>query len=398
MLTKLTSTESVGHFALALALTAPVVMFSNLQLRSILTTDARGDFRFRDYVFLRSLSTVLAIVVIVLIAALSQYRGNMLMVILAVGLSKAVESLSDLLYGLFQKQERMDYVAVSLMLRGIGALAVMTIAVLVSRNILWVAVAMGFWWACVLLGYDIRKASALLACKSLECVRLGDRLRHVIAEITKGSTGKVWQLATTAFPLGIVMLLISLNVNIPRYGIEQFSSASELGYFSALSYLVVAGNMLVSAAGQAASARLALHYQGELRLFWKLLLQLLLVSVLIGVGGIVTSLLWGRPILAILYRPEYGERTVLLVWLMAAGGVGYLGSILGFALTAMRVFQAQVPLYGIMTGITLLTVWLLVPRYGTEGAAMAMLISSLVQVGISLWLVIRQTHRQAVSW
>src|SRR5467141_2714208 len=49
VLAKLGSPESVGQFALGLALTAPIMLFANLQLSALQATDARREFRFGHY-------------------------------------------------------------------------------------------------------------------------------------------------------------------------------------------------------------------------------------------------------------------------------------------------------------------------------------------------------------
>ncbi len=54
----------VGQFALGLAIAAPVVMFTNLQLRGVLATDARNEYRFGDYLALRLCATLLAMLTI----------------------------------------------------------------------------------------------------------------------------------------------------------------------------------------------------------------------------------------------------------------------------------------------------------------------------------------------
>src|ERR1043166_3883519 len=60
VLAKLGNAEMVGQFALGLAITAPALMFSNLQLRSVLATDASGEYSFGDYLGLRLVMTVAA--------------------------------------------------------------------------------------------------------------------------------------------------------------------------------------------------------------------------------------------------------------------------------------------------------------------------------------------------
>jgi O-antigen/teichoic acid export membrane protein len=124
VLAKFGSPEKVGQFALGLAVTAPIIMFSNLQLRAIQATDARREYRFGHYLALRLATMALALFVIVGIAC--TYRLESALVILAVGLSKAFESLSDVVYGLLQFHERMDRIALSMMIKGPLSLAALS--------------------------------------------------------------------------------------------------------------------------------------------------------------------------------------------------------------------------------------------------------------------------------
>ena len=56
VLAKLGSPARVGEFALALAVTAPILMFTNLALRAVQATDSRQEYTFGDYLGLRLLS------------------------------------------------------------------------------------------------------------------------------------------------------------------------------------------------------------------------------------------------------------------------------------------------------------------------------------------------------
>src|SRR4051794_41039079 len=62
VLAKLGTTVAVGQFALALAITAPVFMLTNLFLRGIQATDARDEFSFGEYFTLRAMGTVVGLV------------------------------------------------------------------------------------------------------------------------------------------------------------------------------------------------------------------------------------------------------------------------------------------------------------------------------------------------
>ena len=95
MLAKLGSPEMVGQFTLGLAVTAPVIMFTNLQLRGVQATDAKGDYVFSDYLGLRLIGTGLALLIIAGITFKAGYRWETSLVILAIALAKAFESISD---------------------------------------------------------------------------------------------------------------------------------------------------------------------------------------------------------------------------------------------------------------------------------------------------------------
>jgi len=120
---RLGSPEKVGEFALGLTIAAPVILFANLGLRRFQVTDASGRFGFADYFGLRLLMAGLALVAIAALAAGSGYGPAVAGAILAMGVAKAVESANDVVLGALQRAERMDLVARSMALRGVGGTA-----------------------------------------------------------------------------------------------------------------------------------------------------------------------------------------------------------------------------------------------------------------------------------
>jgi O-antigen/teichoic acid export membrane protein len=64
---KLGNPTMMGQFALALAISAPIFMFSNMGLRPILATDAGGNYEFSEYLGLRILCSLQAFLVLIII-------------------------------------------------------------------------------------------------------------------------------------------------------------------------------------------------------------------------------------------------------------------------------------------------------------------------------------------
>jgi O-antigen/teichoic acid export membrane protein len=375
---KLGNAAMVGRFSLALAITAPIVLLSNLQLRGIQSTDPRSNYLFSDYFCLRLFTTTLALVLIACITTVGTFTREVRLVILLVGCTKSAESISDISYGLLQQFENMKRISVSMALRGGLSLIVVAVAVRTTGSLLVGLTGLLAVWVAVLLAYDLPGARKL--CYVTERGRL--------SEVRKPKWATLFDLAKLALPLGIIMGLISLTANAPRYYIERYRGESELGIFAAISYLAVAGNAIVQALAQSAAPRLARHYvDGALRNFRRLLLRLSVGAAGIGALGVAASVVAGRQLLNIFYHPEYSKHVDVLVLIMAASGFQYVGTFLGVSLTAMRALRCQIPVQVLSFGTTFILSAFLVPYAGLRGAACAVLFVSVLSLAIYTTLV-----------
>jgi O-antigen/teichoic acid export membrane protein len=363
VLAKLGSAQMVGRFALGLAVGGPVMMFTNLRLRALQVTDARAEYSFWDYFSLRLITNAFALCVIAAIAALGGYGLEAALVILIIGLAKGVEGVSDTVHGLFQKHERLDLVAISRMIKGPLSLAAIWGLVYLSGSIVWGVIGLLAAWILVLLTYETYSARRVLYLKP-DPIHAEDKGLRIRLQVLGG-------LAWLALPLGVVGLLASLNVNVPRYLVEQRLGEAALGYYAAMAYIMVAGNMVVEALTGSASPRLARAHVTDPSAFRRLLWMLLVLGAALGGAGVLLALILGGPLLALLYRPDYAQHVNVFVWLMAAAGIGYVARVLVCGMTASRQLKAQAPLHAITLLATAVFSWVLIPRYGLLGAAWA---------------------------
>ena len=400
VLAKLGSPEMVGQFTLGLAVTAPVIMFTNLQLRGVQATDAKGDYVFSDYLGLRLIGTGLALLIIAGITLKAGYRLETSLVILAIALAKAFESITDVFNGLIQQHERMDRIAIALMIKGPLSLLLLAIGVSLTGSVVGGAIGLAIAWGLVLFGWDIRNVRLILNNSSHQ--REGKDLLVADPEPEKSQNSLYprWHIKTLsklvwlALPLGIVMMLLSLNTNIPRYFIERYLGERELGIFAAISYLMVAGQIVVSSLAESASPRLAKYYAaGNSTAFRTLLLKLVGVGLMLGTAGVFVAVVAGKPILTLLYTPEYAERADLFAWLMVAAGMGYVSSFLGYGMTAARYFRVQMPLFVLVTGSCAIACFWLIPTQGVRGAAIALIVGAIVQIVFTLGVIVHALQR-----
>ena len=158
VLAKLGSASIVGQFTLGLAVSAPVFMFTNLQLRAVQATDVNAECGFADYFTLRLVATLLGLMAIIGLLPFAGASPAVRLVVLLVSVSKCIECMSDVTAGLLQREERLKLVAISLMIRGAGSVFVFSMTFAWSHNLALSVVAMSGVWLAVLLFYDVPKA------------------------------------------------------------------------------------------------------------------------------------------------------------------------------------------------------------------------------------------------
>jgi len=366
VLAKLGSTTAVGQFSLALAITAPVFMLTNLALRGVQATDARCEFSFADYFSLRWLGTAIALLAVLGILVLSRRSSTIIPIVLFVALAKSVEALTDIIAGLMQKHERLDQVAVSMTLKGISSVSAFSVVFLISHSVAAASAALLVTWATVFLCYDLRRAIRILGPD---------------ATYFRFDRSRLMELAKLAAPVGVVLALVSLNVNVPRYVVEKYCGIGQLGVFAALAYLVIVVNLLVNALGQSAVVRLSRQFaHGNVSGFTRLLQKMCLFAVAGAFLAIILAHLFGRTALLLLYGPEYQPYTGVLFVMVASSGVAAVASFLGYGMTAARQFREQLPVSAATLAVCAGLSFLLTPKYGIMGAAWAILVSGLVQI------------------
>lgn len=374
-LTKFTNVEMVGQFALGLAITAPVILFSQMGIRGAQATDAGDEYHFGHYLALRVSTTVMALLIIACIAFFGDYARSSVIVIILVGLSKAMESVADVYYGLLQRHERMDRIARSRMIKGILSLIFVSLVVYITRDVIWGILTLVVLWSAVFIVYDVRNARAVL---NEHCERLQLHDFTVLSLTPVFNAQVLLRLFWLVLPLGFVQALISLKTNIPRYFIEAHWDASDLGIYTSLAYMIIVGNTLVSAMSQACVPRLSKHYAYDERdQYRKIIYWLMGIGVCIGCLGVLAAVISGRPLLTVIYSPEYGEHALLFILIMVVGAISYMVSILGYALMATRRFQLFMFPHILITAIAYIASKLLIPHYGLMGAAWACAITEL---------------------
>jgi O-antigen/teichoic acid export membrane protein len=367
---------TVGIYGLASAIVTPVFGLFSLDLRSLLATDYHGRHRTTEYVAVRLATALLAMLCALAGAILLGYSSTLLVVVLLVALRKFFEGLSDILFAVMQKHERMDLPARSAIVKTLASVAVVGFVLTNTHSLPLALGGLVLVSLAILLIYDAR----LVMRVEPNWFRLAD-------------VGKENGLVRQAVPLGLVAALIALQTSLPRYFLAAQHGDTMVGHLTVLSHFLIAGTIVNGAFQQSAGPRLARYFTTRRpdRFVWAVA-ALCGASAALGVAGVAIVVLLGPAILAFVYGPEYVEFADALPWLMAAGIASYMLASVSTALTVMRRLTMQVVAATCSAIVCLVTSWMFVPTWGPKGAAWAILAASVANLLITGFAFVREMH------
>ncbi len=367
IIARMGSQAAMGQFALALAVTGPIVMLANLQLRWVQATDRQHEFRFANYMALRLCTTCAAFVVVVVISRILGYHGLTLWIIIAMASAKCFESISDVIYGWYQQNEQMKLVSRSLMVRGVVSVSSVAITYWLTGTLLLSCWALAISWLVVLVGYDLPLARRFS--RAMPNDRLG----------VQWSGRRMLGIASRALPVGLIAGANALEAAIPRYVVDRQLGASELGVFAAMASVLMAGYMVIQSVNASALPRLAKYakdknHQG----FRDVVKKLVFVAAVIGGLMVAGTHVAGETFLRLVYGNSYAQQPMVFTLIMVACAAVLLLRPSEVALLSIRRFWSVFAVH--LIGLPLLSVVAIVSvsRFGLVGAAYAMIVHAVV--------------------
>lgn len=359
-----------GRFALALAVTGPVMLLAGLGLRHAQIADAMVAERLPVYLRLRGLAVGVGLGAIALVAAFGPFDRATSVALLLMGLAKAVEAGGEVTYGYLQRRGRFDLVARSQLGRGLLGFLGMATGMLVG-GLGGGLVGLCAGWLCGAAMVDV------------------PNLRREAPGVTLGRAafqGDLRRLLETTLPLGVVALLWSTALNLPRYFLEGLHGPSALGVFAAAASLIVPAGAVANALGQSGGRTLALRLaEGDSRAmrerwWWA-------AAVGSGLGLLVLMVGWalGPWLLRSVFGAAFALSRAALMPFLLAGAAGAAATVFDYLLLAAGRFRTQLALGAVVWLTTAVASGLWVTDRGVQGAAHAIAFSAAVHLVVAGW-------------
>jgi len=378
-LTRFATVEEVGIFGLASAVVIPIFFFFDLGIRINVAASAKSAYSFQDF---RTLLLVSAFVgwCLVLLIGFVAVSGSTRMILLILGATKFAESLSELCYGVFQRFDRMRFVAASLILRSVGG-TILFVVLLASG----VAVEKAF-----LAQFVVWSAVAVLFDHSLA--------RKLWRE-QNGEEGldlaRIVRLARSSVFLALYGLLSALNGNTPRYAVVWLLDVIALGQFTVIGYAMQAISTVTMAAMQSLTSRFNRFIEErQRRALWRTLWKIFAALSVFAVCAVGLSLLLGDWLVRAAFGPDYADLGGLLALCVLAASLHSAVLTLQMCLLAGRHF-GKILVIRIGSALTMLVACLAGGTlWGLNGIALGMCAAFVLHIAVLAFAVCPLGSRQ----
>jgi O-antigen/teichoic acid export membrane protein len=386
LVARLGTAEELGLLTLSAAIVVPLFFLTSLGMKDIHTVDDLDRFSNADYVALRLLGGSVAILLSASIAVVGYGHESTAMqsTIVAFAVLRFFWSQAGLVHAMFQRVERLDLVALSIVVRCSLGLAVFALVFLQTGSLV--------------LALTFEALSAFAVYHFLDRALLAGIGASVSrADLASVRPRRLLQLLYWTLPLGLALWLGRAVGSAPPIVLEREAGLAAAGLFGALAYFHTGLSMLATGFHNATAARLRRHYRsGERRAFWRLTGKLLLVSAGLAAVALAGAWLLGVPILTLLYGPAYADR-VLLIVIVGASSLGLLSAPLMTVIASAHAFRLRLAVAAVALAASVLASFLLVPALGVLGAAWALMVGFAVQLAAALTACLLLFRQRAAS-
>ncbi len=278
----------------------PIATFS---MRIFQASDVKKTYESQTYVGFRCVTILLATCIMIPYALTVTPSTDAVPIMLAFLLFKADEAFCDVLYGIDQSAQRMDYVGISQFLRSLLVVSLFVGSMLLFHNLFIAVVGMACAGLIVTLTFDMPHAS---------------RISRIRPQITRE---QVLTIAKTCLPLVISTLFMGMLVSIPRQCFTWLYGLDSLGRYAAIATPAVLVQALVGYLYAPVLVPLAeRHAEGRSSFLDAFLKTLRLLA--LSIAGVVLLLsLLGRPLLLAVYGPEIEPYVGLFPMVLVSTGL-----------------------------------------------------------------------------
>lgn len=378
LIVRISGYVDAGILSIAMSVTAAPAIIGLFNVRSYQVSDINNSFTDSAYIMSRTFTNILSFIVCVIMILINGYSLYKAFIILLYMCYKISEGYADVFYGIEQKNGRLDYTGISLVVRGIGSIVFFVVGYCLTQSLAVAILCMVGVSFVVILFFDYPFSQKLIQC----------------GNVKKPHWEDAKNLLFTCFPLAVVAFLNNLSINIPKIYLENQFGEEIMGIFSS----VASPTVIIQLAATTIFAPLVpilseYYWNGKRR---ELLRTIGRFSCLIGVLSVVCligSKLLARWGLVLLFSNSIEPYVEMFVPIVCVSIFIALNACMFSVCTLLRIMNSQylIGIVGVLS--SLLFTFIFVNRFCMYGVIYALLGTLLSQILVQLVMIFYKLKR-----
>ncbi len=367
--TQIVGVERAGMISMAFVIGLLLMFVGNFGTRAYQASDLNEDHSFIDYQVSRWLTCALMLLCGWGYATLRGYSGEMMDVMNAVIIYRAVDALADVYEGRLQQVDKLYLAGVSQFARSICAIVIFSLLLLITQS-----PSIACW------------SMAIVAIATFVCITLPLTMMESTSK-SSFNAKSVAQLLKITAPLFIAIFLFNLIESMPKIFMEGMLDYNAQLYFNALYFpaqmILIIGQLVY----KPLIIKMASVWQDEAkrRKFDLLLLGILLM--ITAVTGAMVAIMGtvGIPVMSFLYGIDFEEFRHLAYVMIITGGITTAIDFVYQVITVMRRQRDVTSLYFVTLLFAIFIPSLLISFEGLDGAILSYLIIESILFVLLIW-------------
>lgn len=349
--TRINGVDNAGIFTIAYATACIIFVIGTYAGRVYQVTEPDKSITDKEYIINRLITAGGMNVLVILFCLFRGYDIYKTIVFILLTLYKSLEAFSDVLYGILQKNEKLEFVGKSLFFKALIAVCVFVIVDIITNNMIISAVSINLVWILFLLIYDFKKANEFIDFK---------------LKVNMKNVGKIFKLGFSTFGIAFLGMYI---INAPKYAIDNYLANN---------YQTIFGIIVMPATVIGLVAQFLIHpfltkivhfyEERDLKALKKMIFKLIFLISGFGIISAILAYLIGTWILGIIYGIDLSSYKFGLLVIIIASTLYTIGTIYSNVLTTVRETLSQFIIYIIIAVFALVTSNILTKTWNLDGA------------------------------
>lgn len=328
IVTRINGVNDAGIFTIAFSTACILNIIGVYAGRIYQVTDQNKNISDKEYIINRAITTILMIILVSIFCFVKGYTIFKFIIFLLLTIYKALEAFSDVIYGILQKNEKLDIVGKSLLLKSIISVLIFIVVDIITKNLITSIISIILINIIILVIYDIK---------------ISRKMVDFSVKVRKESVLQIFKAGFFTFAIAFLGMYV---LNAPKYAIDSYLTENYQTIFG----IIVMPATVIGLVAQFLihpylNQILDLYKKKDLKSLNKLILKLVIYILAFGTISSILAYFLGVQVLGLIYGLDLSLYRVGLLIIIIASTLYTIGVIYSSVLTTVRETFPQFIIY-----------------------------------------------------